>query len=159
MANDNRDRNLDGVIGFLRVHKCRAFGRTQSHDESDEHEHSADKERYPPAPGREALTGYPAEKKEDNVTENQNSGNSYLDPAPEETVTPLRRVLDNHENGTTVLTTESKSLHEPQRDQDNRCRNTDGLIARQQADRERGNTHDRERQHQHGFSPDTRSPK
>src|SRR4029453_17504097 len=84
----------------------------------------------------------------------QAGGPPHLRPAAEE-ATPARwGVLDRHQHGPAPLAAHPDALGDAQGDQDDRGPDADGVIGRQQADEEGGDTHDEQRQHQHGLAAD-----
>ena len=63
-------------------------------------------------------------------------------------------MFQRHQRGAAPFAADGEALDQPQHDQQDRGEDADGLVGREQADREAGRAHDAHGQHEHGLAAD-----
>ena len=121
----------------------------------EDHQHRAEQERDPPAPVEEGLLAlhrgqHPQHPGGEQVAERD----ARLRPGGPEAALVVAAVLGGHQHRTAPLTADREALHQAADHEQDRRRDPDGGVRRQQADREGADPHHQQRDDQHRLAPD-----
>src|SRR5215211_5188473 len=141
------------AVGLGRQGVAHDAKRTDGGDVDGDQEH-AQEERHAPAPGQKGVPGEGGYQGEGSRAEHEARWHPHLRPARVEAAATFRGVLDGHEHRAAPLSTEAETLEEAQRDEQDRGKDADGLIAREAPNQEGGYAHDQERRNQHRLASD-----
>jgi hypothetical protein len=140
---------------LLRRLEHRGFGDAQAHPQADHDQHDAEQERNPPTPGEELrLAGRGADHGHHSGGQQQTDRDPGLWPRRAQSATFGPPVLSGHQHRAAPLTAQGEALHQTQQHQDHRSPQPQGCERGKQADQERGDTHQGQRQHQHRLAAD-----
>jgi hypothetical protein len=147
-------RALDFALGE-EFSEDRRLENAESDIEPDPDEEEAEKERYPPAPGEELLSGHLAKREDGEVGEEKPAGHAELRPGGDEAAgmigaSPFHR----HQHRAAPLAADPDPLDEAQDGEDDRPPDADLLIGRHQRHRESGQAHEQQRRDQRRLSTD-----
>ena len=134
----------------LHLAEQRALGDRQPDPQPDDDQQAAEQERHPPAPGQEGrFGGDRPHQRQHPVGEQQPDRYADLRPARVEPAPVRIAGLERHQHRAAPLAAEAEPLQEPQGDQQDRRPHPDRGVRRQDADHERGDAHQQQRDHQH----------
>jgi hypothetical protein len=123
--------------------------------EADQHEHGGEQERDPPAPGLEVGIGLHGRQDEQHAGGEQVAQwNAGLRPGRPVPAAAVVAVLGRHQDRAAPLAADGEALGEPADEQQDRCRDADRRVCRQQADREGRDPHHHQRDDQHLLAAD-----
>ena len=115
----------------------------------------AEQERHPPAPGQERrLRQRRTEHGEDASGQQQPGGYAHLRPGAVEAALAGWGVLHGQHHRAAPLAADAEALSQAEDHQEDRGGHADGAVGGQQADQERGNPHDQQREDQHLLAAD-----
>ena len=127
----------------------RRLVQRHTHIQPDNHQHSGEDKRYAPAPCHKLLVGQqPGEQQEGAVGEEEADRRTELRERAVQRAFARRGVFSRQQRRTAPFAAQSQTLAEARQRQQHRCKNTNALVAGQQADNHRGDPHGQQRSDQ-----------
>ena len=149
IAEEVRQRHRrDRVALRLRAERGRLV-EAAADEQADDHDDRAEPERDAPAPAEQLLVGQRADRQEHRGRDDEAGLGAAEREAREERAAMVVGVLEAQRVRTRLLAGGREALHEPQRDQQRRRPQADGVVRRQAADEERGQPHERDGEQEH----------
>ena len=143
------------LLAVLDLLEFRRFRQREPDPQADDHQHDAEQERQPPAPGEELRVGHRGRRRS-RTPACRARGRAARRAAASCRRSPavLRRVLDRHQHGAAPLAAEAEALDQAAGDQQDRRPDAERLVGRQQADHRRRHAHDEQGEIEHGLAAD-----
>ncbi len=157
LADDLEDRHPAVLLLHLglRLGEHRGLLDGEAHPHADGHEHGAQQERDPPAPGEERGVGLDGREHPQHAGGEQVAHrDAGLRPGRPEAAPAVAAVLGDHQHRAAPLAADGEALEQPAEDEEQRGREADRGVRRQQADGERAEAHHQQRDDQHLLAAD-----
>ncbi len=143
------------LVGLLNLLESRGLGERAPDPEADRHDDDAEQERDPPTPGEQVLLRQCPDGDEHQRRQDQAHLSAAESEAGEEATAVGWRVLQGHGVGTGLLSGRREPLQKAENDQQDRRKDTDLGVGRQDADENRGQTHQEQGEDEHRPAAET----
>ncbi len=148
-------RDLHLLLGGGDFGKYRRLMQRDAHVETDQHQDGGEDKRHAPAPRHKLLVGQqPGEQQEGTVGKEEADRRAELREGAVERTLAGRGVFGRQQRRAAPLTAKAQALAKARQRQQQGSKDTDGCVARQQADQHGRNPHRQQGCHQRGFTPD-----
>ena len=147
---DLGDRVLDDLAAGLDLFEHRGLGHLGADDQADDDQHDGQQERHPPGPGAGQVHG----DQEDQVGQQQADREAGLHDAGVLALGAPGGVFVGHQDGAAPFGAVGQALHDADQDQQDAGPDAHALVGREQADAERGDTHQHQAGDQNRFAAD-----
>ncbi len=151
---DVNDRHLGNFILGLQRAERRGLFHAHADPEADANQKDRDQERNAPAIAHEVFFGQLRHQREHADGREIADGIADLHHAAQEAAFMRGTILDHHQHRATPFAAKADALQEAQRDEQDRRRDSNLCIGRQQTDRESAETHHHDRNREHRLAAD-----